>query len=349
MSLAHGAEIVKRMEVTHDAFLGGRLTMPSPPPGFAPGSIPSCSAPPSGQRPKTCSIWGPAWARPRWWGWPIGRNCRPFWSSPTPQWPPWRDKTRGQRLFHSRRDADPRCHRSGRARGAAGLKPDHFGSSSPIRPSSRPARPPPPPARLPATCRAEALDVWVKTAASHAAPGGEIIFIHVASEARRAAAELRRPVSAPSPCCRSPRAKTSPPPHPDPRHQGLPRAADPARVAGAAHPRRPRVPPRIRGDLPRYRPAPLVMSPTAAYITAGLRIFMREPTGLNRLAEPPLPQARTGDPGGAPAGRHRRRAAPGPSQHRNRRAAARTGPSAWSATPSPSSSIRPAARRSSRG
>ena len=37
MSLAHGAEIVKRPEVTHDAFLGGRLTIAQPARGFRAG------------------------------------------------------------------------------------------------------------------------------------------------------------------------------------------------------------------------------------------------------------------------------------------------------------------------
>src|SRR3954466_7999156 len=37
MSLAHGAEIVKRAEVTHDAFLSGRLTIAQPAKGFRAG------------------------------------------------------------------------------------------------------------------------------------------------------------------------------------------------------------------------------------------------------------------------------------------------------------------------
>ena len=37
MSLAHGAEIVKRPEVTHDAFLGGKLTITQPAKGFRAG------------------------------------------------------------------------------------------------------------------------------------------------------------------------------------------------------------------------------------------------------------------------------------------------------------------------
>ena len=37
MSLAHDAEIVKRTDVTHDAFLGGRLTITQPAKGFRAG------------------------------------------------------------------------------------------------------------------------------------------------------------------------------------------------------------------------------------------------------------------------------------------------------------------------
>lgn len=71
---------------------------------------------------------------------------------------------------------------SGRIRAAAGLKPDYFASVI--------ANPPfyehgTAPAKGRAAARhmsAAALDAWVKTAATHAAPGGEIIFIHVAEK-----------------------------------------------------------------------------------------------------------------------------------------------------------------------
>ncbi|HVY50774.1 MAG TPA: methyltransferase [Devosia sp.] len=71
---------------------------------------------------------------------------------------------------------------SGRARSAAGLKaeafasvianPPFFAAERGTRASSRGAQ-----ARQ---MSAAALDLWVKTAAAHAAPGGETIFIHVA-------------------------------------------------------------------------------------------------------------------------------------------------------------------------
>ena len=69
---------------------------------------------------------------------------------------------------------------TGRTRAAAGLKADYFQSviANPpffeggTRASTRGAA-----ARH---MSAEALDLWVKTAATHAAPGGEIIFIHTA-------------------------------------------------------------------------------------------------------------------------------------------------------------------------
>ena len=39
MSLAHDAEIVKRTDVTHDAFLGGRLTITQPAKGVRAGFL----------------------------------------------------------------------------------------------------------------------------------------------------------------------------------------------------------------------------------------------------------------------------------------------------------------------
>ena len=70
----------------------------------------------------------------------------------------------------------------GRVRAAAGLANDHFTSVIANPPFFDPRR-----GSAPSTDRADArhmddnaLDRWVKTAASHAAPGGEVIFIHVA-------------------------------------------------------------------------------------------------------------------------------------------------------------------------
>lgn len=70
----------------------------------------------------------------------------------------------------------------GRVRAAAGLAADHFTTVIANPPFFDPGR-----GSAPSVARAEArhmdddmLDRWVKTAASHAAPGGEVIFIHVA-------------------------------------------------------------------------------------------------------------------------------------------------------------------------
>jgi tRNA1(Val) A37 N6-methylase TrmN6 len=71
---------------------------------------------------------------------------------------------------------------SGRTRGAAGLKSDHFHSviaNPPFFDNGNGTAP----SRARAAARhmpASAVDLWVKTAATHAAPGGEIIFIHIA-------------------------------------------------------------------------------------------------------------------------------------------------------------------------
>lgn len=70
----------------------------------------------------------------------------------------------------------------GRVRAAAGLPTDHFTTVIANPPFFDPGR-----GSAPSAERADArhmdddvLDRWVKTAASHAAPGGEVIFIHVA-------------------------------------------------------------------------------------------------------------------------------------------------------------------------
>jgi tRNA1(Val) A37 N6-methylase TrmN6 len=70
----------------------------------------------------------------------------------------------------------------GRLRAAAGLAADHFSTVIANPPFFDPAR-----GSAPTRARAgarhmddAALDKWVKTAATHAAPGGEVIFIHVA-------------------------------------------------------------------------------------------------------------------------------------------------------------------------
>ena len=70
----------------------------------------------------------------------------------------------------------------GRVRAAAGLASDHFTTVIANPPFFDPGR-----GSAPSTQRADArhmdddvLDRWVKTAATHAAPGGEVIFIHVA-------------------------------------------------------------------------------------------------------------------------------------------------------------------------
>jgi tRNA1(Val) A37 N6-methylase TrmN6 len=71
----------------------------------------------------------------------------------------------------------------GSHRRAAGLPADHFASVIANPPFFDPGA-----GTAPATSRAAArhmdpatLDLWVKTAATHAAPGGEVIFIHAAA------------------------------------------------------------------------------------------------------------------------------------------------------------------------
>ena len=181
MSLAHGAEIVKRTDVTRDAFLGGRLTITQPAKGFRAGldsvllgaavGVSTGELLDLGAGAGTAALVALA-DHASLSGTLVESD------SETAALAAENIATNG---YASRATVLPLdLLASGRARAAAGLKPDHF--------STIIANPPfydagTAPAANRAAARhttAETLDSWVKTAASHAAPDGEIIFIHVA-------------------------------------------------------------------------------------------------------------------------------------------------------------------------
>jgi tRNA1(Val) A37 N6-methylase TrmN6 len=183
MSLADTTAIVKRMDVTDDAFLGGRLTIRQPAKGFRAGLDSVLLG----------AAVSPASAALLDLGAGVGTAALVALAD---------HKTRAATLVES----DPAMAElatqniaanglaarayvltldltaSGRTRAAAGLDADTYDSvianppffESGTRASARGAA-----ARH---MSAEALDLWVKTAATHAAPGGEIIFIHVAEK-----------------------------------------------------------------------------------------------------------------------------------------------------------------------
>lgn len=181
MSLADRTAIVKRTEVTHDAFLGGRLTLAQPAKGFRAGLdsvlLGSAVGHGSGRILDLGAGVGTAAL--------VALADHPGLSATLV------DTDRAALVlaaeniasngFTTRADAvELDVTASGRARAAAGLRPDSFVSviANPpyfdvgTRASARggAAR------QMPAA----ALDLWVKAAAMHAAPGGEVIFIHTA-------------------------------------------------------------------------------------------------------------------------------------------------------------------------
>jgi tRNA1(Val) A37 N6-methylase TrmN6 len=181
MSLAHGAEIVKRPDVTHDAFLGGRLTIAQPAKGFRAGLDSVLLGAATGHGGGHLLDLGAGVGTAAL----VALADHPRLSATLVE----SDATTAA-IAAENAAANGLAGRAevltldlrapGRARSAAGLRADHFVSvianppffDSGTAPAARRAA-----ARhmLP-----ETLDLWIKTAASHAAPGGEIIFIHVA-------------------------------------------------------------------------------------------------------------------------------------------------------------------------
>jgi tRNA1(Val) A37 N6-methylase TrmN6 len=181
MSLAHAAEIVKRPGVTHDAFLGGRLTIAQPAKGFRAGldsvllggsighgdgdlldlgaGVGTASLVALADHPALCATLVESDAE-------------------TAALATDNVITNG---FASRASVVALdLTASGRARAVAGLEPDHFASVIANPPFYETGTAPAPRRASARHMSPEALDLWVKTAASHSAPGGEIIFIHVA-------------------------------------------------------------------------------------------------------------------------------------------------------------------------
>jgi tRNA1(Val) A37 N6-methylase TrmN6 len=181
MSLAHGAEIVKRTDVTRDAFLGGRLTIMQPAKGFRAGldSVLLGAAVGNmtgdlldlGAGAGTAALVALA-DRPALAGTLVESDAD------TAALATENVATNG---FASRATVlTLDLLASGRTRAAAGLKADHFTTIIANPPFYEGGTAPSASRAAARHMTAEALDSWVKTAATHAAPDGEIIFIHVA-------------------------------------------------------------------------------------------------------------------------------------------------------------------------
>lgn len=183
MSLAHGAAIVKRDDVTSDAFLGGRLTLAQPARGFRAGLdsvlLGAAVGHGGGQLLDLGAGVGTAGLVA------LARHetlAATLVESDAAMAELARVNIAANVLARRAAVVEIDLTAPGRARAAAGLAADHFASviaNPPFYGGGTGAAPARAAARQ---MSAEALDRWVKTAASHAAPGGEVIFIHLAEK-----------------------------------------------------------------------------------------------------------------------------------------------------------------------
>ncbi len=181
MSLAHGTEIVKRAEVTRDAFLGGRLTIAQPTKGFRAGLDSVLLG----------AAVGAAAGRLLDLGAGVGTAAlvalthRPGLSATLVE-----SDSAMAALAVENLAANGLAARAGvleldvtapgRARAAAGLAADAYAAVIANPPFFEDGTPAASRGTAARQMPAEALERWVRTAATHAAPGAEIIFIHVA-------------------------------------------------------------------------------------------------------------------------------------------------------------------------
>lgn len=183
MSLDEATDLVKQQTLTRDAFLGGRLTVSQPEKGFRAGldsvllgaavSANAQSLLDLGAGAGTASL--------------VAMVDRPHLGATLVEADPAMAaiaslNIHGNGLSGRAKVLGLDLTAPGRVRAAAGLAADHFTTVIANPPFFDPGR-----GSAPATARAgarhmddDALDRWVKTAATHAAPGGEVIFIHVA-------------------------------------------------------------------------------------------------------------------------------------------------------------------------
>jgi tRNA1(Val) A37 N6-methylase TrmN6 len=181
MSLAQGAPIVKREGVTHDAFLGGRLTIAQPAAGFRAGldSV-LLGAAVSGTAGELLDLGAGAGTAAL-----VALALAPARTATLVESDPAMAALAAENLATNNLAARARVltvdlTAAGRARAAAGLPADHFAAVI-ANPPFYDAGTAPSASRAAARqMTPAALDAWVKTAATHAAPGARIVFIHTA-------------------------------------------------------------------------------------------------------------------------------------------------------------------------
>ncbi len=183
MSLDEATDVVKHQTLTRDAFLGGRLTVSQPRKGFRAGldSVLLGSAVSAGA-PSLLDLGAGAGTAAL-----VAMADLAQLSAALLEADPAMAAIAALNVEANGMTARARVlaldlTAPGQVRAAAGLAADHFGAVIANPPFFDPGR-----GSAPASARAgarhmddAALDQWVKTAATHAAPGGEVIFIHVA-------------------------------------------------------------------------------------------------------------------------------------------------------------------------
>ena len=181
MSLAHAAEIVKRPDVTHDAFLGGRLTIAQPAKGFRAGLDSVLLGAAIGHGAGQLLDLGAGVGTAALVALADHPSLRATLVESDAEAAALAVGNLASNAFSGRATVlRLDLMASGRARLAAGLKPDNFASTIANPPFFETGTAPSARRAAARHMSAEALDNWVKTAASHAAPGGEVIFVHLA-------------------------------------------------------------------------------------------------------------------------------------------------------------------------
>ncbi len=183
MSLDEPTDLVKQQTLTRDAFLGGRLTVTQPGRGFRAGLDSVLLGAAVGEGSRTLLDLGAGVGTAAL----VALAHNPGLMATLVEADPDTLALAGMNIATNGMGERARLvgvdlTAPGRVRAAAGLPADHFASVIANPPYFDPARgSAPSPARADARHMDEAtLDGWVKTAATHAAPSGEVIFIHTA-------------------------------------------------------------------------------------------------------------------------------------------------------------------------
>ena len=181
MSLDHASDFVKHQTVTRDAFLGGRLTLVQPEKGFRAGLdsvlLGAAAGRSSGHLLDLGAGVGTAAL--------VALADRPALAATLVEADPQMAALAAENTDSNGFSARARVltldlTASGRTRSAAGLAADAYDTVIANPPFFEAGTAPSPRRAAARHMPAEILDLWVKAAATHAAPAGEVIFIHVA-------------------------------------------------------------------------------------------------------------------------------------------------------------------------